>query len=88
MLGNITVETSKINLKKNQRQNDKKKDKYAQIKRFHYDRWLQVYMNAFIYVDTEIIEEDEYLPATKCFVVNYKRSSSPASVPTHWIWFS
>ena len=60
-------------------------DKYAQIQKFYYDRRLQVYMDAFKYVDTEIIEEEEYLPATKYFVVNYKRRSSPASVPTHWL---
>ena len=60
MLENITVETSKGNKKKNQRQNDKKKDKYAQIKRFHYERWLQVYMYDFMYVDPEKMKEDEY----------------------------
>ena len=54
MLEMITGETLKGN-KTNQRQNDKKKDKYAQIKRFHYDLWIQVYMDAFIYVDTEKI---------------------------------
>ena len=63
-------------------------DKYAQIKRFHYDRWLQVYMDAFIYVDSDTTEEEEYLPYTKFVVVNYKRRSAPASVPKIWIWFS
>ena len=51
-------------------------DKYAQIKRFHYDRQLQVYMDAFIYVDSDTTEEEEYLPYTKFFVVNYKRRSA------------
>ena len=70
MLEMITGETLKGN-KKNQRQNDKKRI-ICTNKRFHCDRWIQVYMDAFIYVDTETIEENDYLPYTKTFVVNYK----------------
>ena len=61
----------------------KKMYKYVQIKRFHYDSWIQVYMDAFVYVDTDKTEEEEYLPDTKFVVVNYKRRSAPESVPTH-----
>ena len=38
-------------------------DKYAQMKRFHYDHQLQVYMYAFMYVDLEIMEEEDYFSA-------------------------
>ena len=48
-------------------------DKYAQIKRFHHDSWLQLYIYAFMYVDTENIPEDDYLPATKILVDNCKK---------------
>ena len=41
-------------------------------------------MDAFIYVDNETIEEEDYLPATN-FFVNYKIRSAPSSVPTHWL---
>ena len=42
-------------------------------------------MDAFIYVDSDTTEEEEYLPYTKFVVVNYKRRSAPASVPKNWI---
>ena len=43
-------------------------DKYAQLKRFHHDHRLQVYMYANIYVDTETIPVEDYFPDTKMFV--------------------
>ena len=39
-------------------QNDKK------MKRFHYDHRLQVYMYSFMYVDPEIMIEEDYFPST------------------------
>ena len=65
MLEIIKGETLKR--KKSETEWSKTMDKYAQIKRFRYDHWLQVYMDAFIYVDNETIEEDDYLPATNFF---------------------
>ena len=36
-------------------------DKYAQLKRFHHNSRLQVYMYTFTYVDPEtILEEDRF----------------------------
>ena len=39
--------------------------KYVQLKRFHHDHQLQVYIYAFIYVDPEKILEEGHFPATK-----------------------
>ena len=65
--------------------NDLKNDKYAQIKSFHYDYQLQVYMYNFMYVDPETMAEEEYFPSTKTFVTNYKNMSTTGPVPKHWI---
>ena len=46
-------------------------DKYAQLKCFHYERQLQVYMYAFMYVDIEKMLVEEQFTATNTFVVNY-----------------
>ena len=43
----------------------KSMDKYAKMKRFIISCQLQVYMYAFIYVDPETINEEDYFPATK-----------------------
>ena len=32
--------------------------KYTQMKMFHHDRWLQVYMYAFMHVDPQPIQAD------------------------------
>ena len=45
-------------------------DKYALLSGFHHDLRLQVYMHAFMYVDTETIAEEDYFPATKEFFEN------------------
>ena len=56
-------------------------DKYAQLKRFHNDRWLQVYMYAFMYVDPETMPVEYHFNATKTFVVDYNTMSTPGTVP-------
>ena len=48
MLVVLTGEASKGYKKKNERQNDKKKDKYAQMKRCRHNRQLQFYMYDFM----------------------------------------
>ena len=42
--------------------------KYAQPNRFYNDLQLQVYMYAFMNVDTETIPVEEYSPVKKMFV--------------------
>ena len=89
MLEIITGKASKGYEKgEKQRQNDKTMDKYAQMKSFNYDLRLQVYMYAFKYVDPETISEEDYFIATKHFVENYKKVSTPVPVPKHWLRFS
>ena len=39
--------------------------KYAQLKMFHLDRQLQVYMYDFMYVDPDAISVEDYFPDTK-----------------------
>ena len=39
--------------------------KYSQLKRFFYDRQLQVYMYAFMYVDPDTMPEEKKTPDTK-----------------------
>ena len=50
--------------------------KYSQLKIFHSDDQLQVYMYAFMYVDPETISSEEYYPATKILVENYNKIST------------
>ena len=45
-------------------------DKYAQLKRFHHDHSLQLYMYTFMYVDTDTISVDKKFPYIKTFVLN------------------
>ena len=63
-------------------------DIYAQLKRFHHDHLLQVYMYDFMYVDNETIPVEEHFTATKKCVVNYKKMSTPGPIPRHWLVFS
>ena len=63
----------------------KNMDKYAQLKTFHHDRQLQVYMYDFMYVDTKTIPVEDYFPATKIFCNNYIKVSTPGPVPKHWL---
>ena len=58
------------------------------MKRFCHDLQLQVYMYAFMYVDPETITLEDHFPATKIFVVNYKKMSTPRIVPNNWLRFS
>ena len=45
-------------------------DKYAQLKRLHHDLQLQVYMYAFMYVDTVTMKVEDRFPTKKTFVEN------------------
>ena len=63
-------------------------DKYAQLKRFHHCRQIQIDMCDFMYVDLEAMPVEYPFPATKYFVGNYKKMSTPRPVPKHWIGFS
>ena len=47
--------------------------KYAQPNRFYNDLQLQVYMYAFMNVDTETIPVEEYSPAKKCLLRNKRK---------------
>ena len=58
-------------------------DKYSQMKKFHYAHRLLVYIYPFIYVDTETMTEEDYFPAAKKIVVNYKKISTLGPVPKH-----
>ena len=40
---------------------------------FHHECQIHFYMYAFMYVDPEKIPEEEYLPAIKTYVENYKK---------------
>ena len=42
-------------------------------------------MYAFVYLGTETIPVEDYFPATKTFVENYKKISTPGPVPKYWI---
>ena len=47
-------------------------DKYAQMKRFHCDLLIQVYMYDFMNVNPESMVEEEYFQATK-YLLKTKR---------------
>ena len=70
------------------RQNKKNTDEYALLKRFHYDLWLQDYMYDFMYVYSETMSVGDYFSATKIFVDNYRKISTPGPVPKHCLGFS
>ena len=61
--------------------------KSAQLKRFHHDCRLQVYIYSFVYVDPETMPVGYHFPATKHFVDSYKKMSNPGPVPKHWLIF-
>ena len=63
-------------------------DKYAQLKRFHQYLQIQVYIFSYMYVDTKTIPVEDNFTATKTFVVNYKKISTPGIVPKYWLGFS
>ena len=60
-------------------------DENAQLKRFNHDCRLQVYIYAFMYVDTETMPAENHFTATKTFVENYKKMSTPGPVPKYWL---
>ena len=47
--------------------------KYSQLKKFNHDRQLQVYMYNFMYVFPQKMPVEDHFPATKSFIVNYKK---------------
>ena len=55
----------------------------AQLKRFHHNRRLQVYMYDFMYVDPDTMPVEEHFTATKTYAVNYKKMSTPGPVPKY-----
>ena len=64
-------------------------DKYSQMKKFNYDLRLQVYMYAFMYVNTETIGDlTPMWSEKKTIVENYKKVSTPVPVTKHWLGFS
>ena len=60
-------------------------DKYAQLKRFFHDLRIQFYMYDFMYVDPKTMPVEDYFPATKTCVDNYKKMSTTGIVPKHWL---
>ena len=44
-------------------------DKYAQLKRFHHDLQLKVYMYAFMYVDPETVPGEGNFLIQKCLLI-------------------
>ena len=79
-------EGSKIIIKETER--SKFMDKYAQLKRFHNDLQLQVYMYAFMYADPGKFSVEDHFPDTKHFALNYNNNSIPGTVPKYWLGFS
>ena len=61
--------------------------KYGQLKRFHHNFRLQVYIYAFMYVNTESILVEDYFPATKLFFEDHKKILTPGPVPKHCLRF-
>ena len=43
-------------------------DRFSQIKKFHHDCRLQIYMYAFMYIDPEKMVEEDYFQYIKTFV--------------------
>ena len=41
-----------------------------------------------MYVDPEIMIEEDYFPSTIFLVANYKKISTPVPGPKHWLGFS
>ena len=62
-------------------------DKYTEMKSFHKDSQLQFYMYAFMYVDPETMSVYDHFTSTKILVVNYKKMSTPGTVPENWLRF-
>ena len=58
-------------------------DKYAQLKMFHRDLQIQVYMYHLVYVDPETIPVEDYFTATKMCVENYNKLSTPVPIPKY-----
>ena len=62
--------------------------KYAQLKGFHHNFRLQVYIHSFRYVDPEIISVEDYFLATKKFFGNYNKMLTPGPSTKKWLGYS
>ena len=58
-------EASKVYKERKQREKSTIMDKYSQLKRFHHDLRLQVYIYAFMYVDPAKIPVEDHFTDTK-----------------------
>ena len=63
-------------------------DKYTHLKKLNHGRRLGVYICALMFVDHETIAVEENFPATKVFFVNYKKMSTPRTVPKYLLGIS
>ena len=63
-------------------------DRYTQLKRFHNNRRLQVYMYSFMYVYPETVPVEVYFPPTKICVENYNNISTQGPIPKHLLGYS
>ena len=84
----IYVDHQKIIKRKTGTEKLKVMNKYVQLKRFNHDHQHQVYMNDFMYVDTDTIPAEDNFLDKNVFVVTYKKMSTPGTVPKHWLGFS
>ena len=60
-------------------------DKYEQNKRFIHDCWIQSYMYASMYVNTETMSEEEYFLATIFLRIQENINSSTSPKTLAWI---
>ena len=63
-------------------------DEFSQLKSFHHEHQLKVYMYDFMYIDPDTMPVEDYFPDTKMFIENCKKMSILVSVPKHWLGFS
>ena len=56
-------------------------DRYTQLKRFHHERRLQVYMYDFMYIGPRKMQVEDHHPFKKSIFVNHEKMSTQGSVP-------
>ena len=62
--------------------------KYAQLKRFHHECQLQVYMYALVYLDPNTMTAEGKFYDTRKTVVNYKKMSTLGPILRFYLGFS
>ena len=62
--------------------------KYSQLKIYHSDDQLQVYMYAFMYVDPETFSVEDHFPAKKSFFSKQHENGNSRNSPKNWTGFS